>query len=107
MFSIPQSERKQFIIGNVDKGIDNHLRLKILEQKRKEIKNLTGKDCNSCRYLKYCFCPIGHYIYFTSCGLDFKEYFLQFCRISQIYIKAFLKIKKHLSKNLLFAQVYN
>jgi len=107
VFSLPEYKRKEFIIGDIDRGIDNRLRLRLLDQKRKEIRDLTGKDCNVCKYLKYCFCPIGHYIYFTSCTLDFKQYFPQFCRISQIYIKNFLEIKRYLKSNPLFTQIYS
>jgi len=104
--SLNRSEKKAFIIGNAHKGIDKRLRSKLLEQKRNEIKNLTGKDCKICKYLKYCFCPIGQYIYFSSKGEDFKEYFPQFCRISQIYIRNFLSIKERLKSNKLFAKTY-
>lgn len=106
VFSLPFPERKKFIVGNIKKGINNRLRLSLLEKKRKEIRELTGKDCSTCKYLKYCFCPVGHYIYFSSKGLDFKEYFPQFCRISQIYISNFLKIKTRLKTNRLFAETY-
>ncbi|MEK6727160.1 MAG: radical SAM protein [Candidatus Omnitrophota bacterium] len=106
VFSIPGLKRKSFIIGDVHKGIDNGLRIKLLEEKRKEIRNLTGKDCNSCKYLKYCFCAIGHYIYFSSNGLDFKQYFPQFCRLSQIYNSSFLEIKRKLLPNHLFSSIY-
>lgn len=94
VFSLPQSKRKKFIIGDFKNGIDIQLRSKMLKQKRNEIRNLVGKDCRLCRYLKYCFCPIGDYIYFSSLDLDFKQYFPQFCRLSQIYINSFLEIKK-------------
>jgi len=107
VFSLPESERKEFIIGDIHKGIDNRLRLRLLEQKRKEIRNLTGNDCRTCKYLKFCFCPVGHYIYFSSYGLDFKKYFPQFCRLSQIYIQSFLEIKRYLQPRPLFAKVYS
>lgn len=106
VLSIAEPERKKFIIGDTRKGINNRLRINLLEQIRKEIRELTGKDCNECKYLKYCFCPIGQYIYFSSCGLDFKRYFLQFCRLSEIYIKSLLEIKARLSTNPLFEKLY-
>ncbi|MCX5696224.1 MAG: SPASM domain-containing protein [Candidatus Omnitrophica bacterium] len=106
VFSIAQPERKKFIIGDIHKGINNRLRLKLLAQKRKEIRELTGKDCNRCKYLRYCFCPVGHYIYFSSWGLDFKRYFPQFCRLSQIYIHTFLEIERKLHRNRLFTKIY-
>lgn len=106
VFSLPESARKEFVIGDINRGIDNQARLRILDRKRKEITRITGKDCGSCKYLKYCFCPVGHYIYFSSKGLDFKKYFPQFCRISQIYIRNFLEIKKQLMPHPLFAKTY-
>jgi radical SAM protein with 4Fe4S-binding SPASM domain len=106
VFSIPESKRRAFIIGDVNRGIDNDLRIRLLEKKRKELRDLTGKDCNSCQYLKYCFCAVGHYIYFSSKGLNFKEYFPQFCRLSEIYIRSFLGIKRRLRANRLFSGIY-
>ena len=96
VFSLPEPKRREFAIGDTHKGINNSLRLKLLEEKRRQIRDLTGKDCRRCAYLKYCFCPIGHYIYFSTQGLDFKQYFSQFCRLSRIYISNFLRIKKKL-----------
>lgn len=91
--SLPASGRREFIIGGAA-GIDNRLRLKLLEQKRAQIRKVTGKDCRRCKYVRYCFCPIGHYIYFSSRGMNFKKYFPQFCRISRIYIRTFLAITR-------------
>lgn len=105
-FSLQKRQQDKFIIGDSNKGIDNRLRLRLLAQKRKEIRDLTGKDCNTCKYLKYCFCPVGHYIYFSAQGLDFKRYFPGFCRISQIYIRNFLRIKRNLTGNSLFTKIY-
>lgn len=106
VFSLPEAERERFLIGNVKSGINNRLRLNLLEERRKKIQKLTGKDCSICKYLKYCFCPVGHYIYFSSQGLDFKEYFPQFCRISQIYIRNFLEIKSNLKGHPSFIKIY-
>lgn len=106
VFSLPESERKQFTVGNVHRGIDNHLRLKLLEGIRKQIKYLIDKNCAYCRYLKYCFCPLGQYIYFSSQGLDFERYFFQICRIAKIFIGNFLEIKKNLNTNSLFNCLY-
>ena len=107
VFSLPESERSKFIIGNANRGINNRLRLKLLEKKRQEIKKITGKDCNLCQYLKYCFCPIGNYIYISFHGLDFKQYFSGFCRISQIYIRSLFEIRKNLKNHPLFIKTYN
>lgn len=106
VFSLPYPERKKFLIGSTEQGIDNRLRIRLLEQKRKEIRSLTGKDCSVCKYMKYCFCPIGHFIYFSFAGLDFKQYFPQFCRVSQAYIRSFSEIKNRLIPNPLFAKIY-
>ncbi|MFH0936018.1 MAG: radical SAM protein [Candidatus Omnitrophota bacterium] len=96
VFSLPESKRREFVIGNTRKGINNPLRLKLLEAQRSRIRDLTAKDCRRCEYVKYCFCPIGHYIYFSAQGMDFKRYFPQFCRLSQVYIRNFSRIKKKL-----------
>lgn len=103
---LPESERKGYLIGDTKEGIDNKLRLRLLEKKRDEIFRLTGKDCRKCRYVKYCFCPVGFYIFFSSIGKDYKSFFPQFCRVSKIYARNLLKIKKRLSSNPLFSKAY-
>lgn len=102
VFSLPAPQRSGFVVGNVKRGIDNGVRLKLLEEKRRQIKKDSGIDCTSCGFLKYCFCPIGQYIYFSAKGLPFKPCFRQFCRISKIYIKNFLEIKKAINSLPLF-----
>jgi uncharacterized protein len=106
VFSLPETKRKEFVIGDSHKGFDNRLRLRLLKQKRNELKKITGKDCSLCKYVKYCFCPVGHYIYFSAQGLDFKQYFPQFCSLSQIYIRSFLGIIRKLKQHPLFVKSY-
>lgn len=106
VFSLPEQERKQYGIGNVKDGIDNTRRLSLLRQGEREIKNLTGVECQKCRYANYCFCRIGSFIYFSSRTGDFKKYFFQHCYISKIYIQTFLQIIKELKKNSLFQETY-
>lgn len=106
VFSLSKAKRRNFIVGNAKDGIDNKLRIHLLEQKRKEIRNLTQKDCRNCKYVKYCFCPIGHYIFFSNKGINFKQYFPKFCRLSQIYIMNLLNIKERLVNNKFFKKSY-
>jgi radical SAM protein with 4Fe4S-binding SPASM domain len=106
VFSLPENERKKYIIGNVLEGIDNEKRLFLIENFRKKIIKLLGKKCNKCPAKEYCFCPIGHYIYFSFKKLNLKRYFLSFCSVAKIYFDTFWKIKERLIYNPLFANIY-
>ncbi len=87
VFSLKESQRKKFIIGNAKNGVDERLRKKMLDRIRMSLWRSSGKDCRVCRYAAHCFCPVGHYIYYVSNGLDFKAFFPHFCRISKLYAK--------------------
>lgn len=105
-FSIPLNKRDEFIIGSAIKGINNNLRLSLLEEKRREFKKITKNKCNGCPLLRYCFCPIGTYIIFSNTNRNFKDYFPIFCRLSQMYIKNFNKIIHYLRNERLFRNYY-
>ena len=105
--SLPWAQRKPFIVGSAPEGFDNKLRLRLLRRQRREIKRITGQDCSACACVPYCFCPIGHHIYFSSRGVDFKRYFPIFCRISRITISNFYKVWQQLKCDPLFAEIYN
>jgi len=94
IFALPKNSRSSYLVGDSDNGLDNSRRLRLLNAIRKRISNITDNACKGCEYAKYCFCQVGHYIYFTENDLDFKDYFPKFCRISKIYIKNFLEIKQ-------------
>lgn len=104
--SLSKQERKKYVIQRKKGQIDNNGRLDLLKQIEIEIEKLTGIDCKKCRYVKYCFCRIGSFIYFSSRPDDFRNYFLQHCYISKVYIKTFSKIIKELNKNILFKKTY-
>jgi len=100
VFSLPNSERKKYIIGNTKKGIDNNKRLELLNyfQKKCEKISIQQNDC--------CFCPIGHYLYFSSQNQNLKRRFADFFAVNKIYLENFLLIKKRLSFDPLFVKLY-
>ena len=100
VFSLPLSKRKQYITGSIKKGIDNNKRLMLLHFFQKKCQKVIGQQ-NDC-----CFCPIGHYLYFSSQNQNLKERFSDFFAVNKIYLDNFLLIKKKLTLNPLFAKLY-
>jgi len=97
VFSLSRSKRQNYQLGPSEIGIDGYSLGGILDVVRKKIKNTAKyKDCKSCEYLKYCFCPIGLYLYTRNNGLNINSYLDNFCRVSKIYIKNFLDIKSEI-----------
>jgi len=100
VFSLPISERKKYIIGNTKKGIDNNKRLELLNYFQKKCQKLS-KQQNDC-----CFCPLGHYLYFSFQNQNLKRCFSDFFAVNKIYLDNFFLIKKKLTFNPLFAKMY-
>ncbi len=100
VFSLPKKERNIYIIGNVKKGIDNNKRLELLDYFQKKIKKMPGQQ-NNC-----CFCPIGHYLYFSFQNQNLKKCFYNFYSVNKIYLDNFLLIKKELQFDPFFANIY-
>jgi uncharacterized protein len=101
VFSLPEKERKKYIIGNIKNGINNNKRLELLDYFQRKCENLPGRQ-NNC-----CFCPIGHYLYFSSHqNQNLKKSFFNFHSVNKVYLDNFLLIKKELQFNPLFANMY-
>ncbi|MBT9151132.1 MAG: hypothetical protein DDT40_01317 [candidate division WS2 bacterium] len=100
VFSLPVSKRKQYIIGNIKKGIDNNKRLMLLHFFQKKCQKVITQQ-NNCY-----FCPIGHYLYFSYQNQDFKKCFSDFFVVNKIYLDNFSLIKKKLIFNPLFTKLY-
>ncbi len=107
VFSLPKKEREKYIIGNVTQLINNEKRIKLLNQVKEKILKLIKNNCQDCIYREYCFCPVGHYLYFSYKRWDFKKYFIcNFCQISKIFLETFWQIKEFLKFNPLFVKIY-
>lgn len=106
VFSLKARERKKYVVGNVKEGIDDKTREKILKGIRKDFFQKIGLACRKCQNYRYCFCPIGHYIYFLNKEKQRPYFWKSFCSIARIYSKIFLKIKSSLEYNDDFARLY-
>lgn len=107
VFSLEQKGRKKYVIGNAKKGIDEKERSVVLKNLREDFFKKSGLKCKRCNYSKYCFCPVGHYIYFTTLKKGNSANFWQaFCFVSRVYAKTFLRIKGALRYNAAFARLY-
>jgi uncharacterized protein len=106
VFSLPRPERKKYIIGNVREGIDNQKRLFLISQFRKKVLKLIQRHCQDCPYQEYCFCPIGHYLYFSFRNEDLTKRFSNFCQVAKIYFDNFDKINQTLKYHPLFVKLY-
>lgn len=94
--SLPRASKREFIIGNINNGIDYKLRKRMYLKLKNELKKNISLDCSSCKYSKFCFCPLGHYIFYSRLKINPEEPLKQFCKLSRIYIKHFLAIKEKL-----------
>lgn len=111
VFSLPPKERKKYIVGNVQKRVNNKKRLAILEKLRGGFFKESGLNCKKCEYFRYCFCPLGHYIYFLALKNKNKKkagknLLNSFCCLSQIYSETFLQIKNSLKYHPQFVKLY-
>lgn len=108
ILSLDAPLRYQYALGSLSSGVNNQERTMLLERCREEIKNLTVNICHSCPLSKYCFCLISSYICCAAEGRDFSKTFQMECRISKIFITAFLKIISFLKKqhNPIFEALY-
>jgi uncharacterized protein len=100
VFSLPQSERKPYIIGDIKRGIDNRKRLRLLNFFQRRCQRIINPQNN------YFFCPIGHYLYFSFKNQDLKRRFSNFLAISKIYLDNLELIKRKLIFNPFFAKLY-
>lgn len=105
VFSLPKKLRNEYLIGNVKNGINNNKREHFLEDLRKEFSKETSLSCASCELKKYCFCPIGQYIYNKNAEVVDPKFWKSFCTVSKILIKMNLDIIKKLKYNDLFVRI--
>lgn len=107
VFSLGADKRKKYIVGRPETGVDEMKRKIIFEDIRKNFFMKSGLKCRQCRFKKYCFCPIGHYIFFSEMRPEkMKNFYDSFCFISKTYARTFLKIKKSLKYNKNFVKMH-
>ncbi len=107
VLSIKDVKRKNYIIGNVKQGVNNQKRIESLRKIRDDFLKTSKLNCEKCQYYEYCFCPIGHYIYFSnSIEKNKNDYWKNFCFISRNYSKIFLAINKSLEDNKKYIKIY-
>jgi len=107
VFSLDSQKRKNYIIGDIENEIDNEKRIFFLKRLREDFFAESKLNCKKCKYYKYCFCPVGQYIYFKENKKNVSGDFWQsFCCISRAYNETFLRIKKALKYNPNFVKLY-
>lgn len=106
VFSLPAGSRDRYIIGSTKTGIDNEKRVKLVQKFYKKTKVLLGKKCDSCPHRNYCFCPIGHYIYFDFKKDPLNKAFGNFCRVAKVYFGGHVNSIKKLKNNKAFSDLY-
>jgi len=108
VFSLGLDKRKKYIVGNIENEIDDKKRSSLLKKLRKDFFAESKLNCKKCQYYKYCFCPLGHYIYFKENKKNVSADFWQsFCYVSRAYNETFLRIKSALKYNARFIKLYN
>ena len=106
VFSLPEPERRKYVIGNTEKGVDNQKRLKLLDYFKRKTQAEFSSQCENCPWLQYCSCPIGSYIYSSSKNEDLKKAFSNFCAVNKLYLDNFLAMYKELRRDPLFIKAY-
>lgn len=107
VFSLEPQKRKNYIIGDIENEIDSEKRISFLKRLREDFFAESKLNCKKCKYYKYCFCPVGHYIYFKENKKNVSDDFWQsFCYVSRAYNETFLRIKKALKYSPNFVRLY-
>lgn len=111
VFSLEPVERRKYVIGNAERGIDEQKRKEMLRQLCEDFAAESEFECSECLFQKYCFCPIGHHIYASDLKAKHqkkqsKNLYDSFCCFSKIYSEVFLRIKSALRYNPRFIELY-
>ncbi len=108
VFSLPPNEREAYVIGNAQTGLQNELRKEKINALRQDFYAASGLPCLGCKYAKYCFCLIGHHLYFShqKLGKNNKKLIEPFCSFSKAYLDEFSDIAKKMRKNSIFSRLY-
>ncbi len=96
VFSLPKKRRAAYSIGNVETGVADKKRQALLSVLRKEFLVETKLGCEGCNLRKYCFCPVGQYLYRKNLKMESPLFWKSFCAVSSILIKMNLDIVKKL-----------
>ena len=99
IFSLPREKRGKCAIGDVGIGVNNEKRQEILNVLRKEFFCRTTLGCEHCKLKKYCFCPVGQYLYMKDDIAANPLFWQSFCAVSKILINMNLNIIKKLEYN--------
>lgn len=106
VFSLKKESRGRYSVGNVSGGIDDKKRLLILAELRSKFAKESKLKCVKCAYQKYCFCPIGQYIYYENNAKQPVSFWSNFCKVSGMIIKTHIEIAKKLEYNREFVAMY-
>lgn len=108
VFSLPNSKKKKYIIGNVQEGLNNKNRNETMIKLNQGFFKKSGLNCENCVFLNYCFCLLGHFIYFSNYNKkkSGQNFWKNLCYISKLYIKTSLALKKTLQYNDKFIKLY-
>lgn len=112
VFSLDAGNRGKYVVGSIDEGIDIKKRSKMLSDIHGEFLQEGGLKCAGCPVYQYCFCPLGHFIYYRESknngdGKAGKDLLKSFCFFSKVYTRAVFGIKKALMPYPEFMEMYN
>lgn len=106
VLSLPAIERKKYGIGTLRGGLNDSQRAVLLSELRNEIAEVSGLKCNDCKYKRYCFCPIGSYIFNKIREDRDKNFWKSFCQVSGLIIGTYVNIAQKLEYNERFVSLY-
>lgn len=103
LLPLKYTNRTPYIIGKND-NLNLTKRNAIFDLIFARIRNKHNNKCALCRYQKFCADPIPLYLWSMHEGKDFKLYFSNFCKISEIMIESSAMMK---NKNVLDKKQWN
>lgn len=112
IFSLDAERRKKYVVGSVKKGIDVEKRSRKLLDLHEEFLQESSLKCAECSIYQYCFCPLGHFIYYRESkkngdGKAGRNLLKSFCFFSKVYTRSVLSIKRALTHYPEFMKMYN
>ena len=91
---LPYEARKEYIIGDIKKGVNLEKRLKLFSGLFSKGIMKTDAACLSCEQKHMCFFPLPLFMWCGYHKKDFKPYFNNFCRLAKIFINLSRQIKE-------------
>lgn len=93
LLPIPYENRKEYVIGDVKKGINLRKRRYLLKKLFYHFSKESNGNCLKCPLNLFCAYPFPVYIWTQFYRKDFGKYYFNFCKMSEVMIAASERIR--------------